>query len=117
MLELLDLDKQIPKETYEQVYPDLETRLGACQRAARASGVPVVIVFEGWDAAGKGKIINRLVQAIESDPFRGIGKPEPLRHELAGYWSRRITEEHRLVYKVAGKTAHIISCRYHYSKK
>jgi toxin YoeB len=61
--------------------------------------------------------INRLVQAIESDPFRGIGKPEPLRHELAGYWSRRITEEHRLVYKVTGKTTHIISCRYHYSKK
>jgi toxin YoeB len=61
--------------------------------------------------------INRLVQAIESDPFRGIGKPEPLRHELAGYWSRRITEEHRLVYKVAGKAVHIISCRYHYSKK
>ena len=61
--------------------------------------------------------INRLVQAIESDPFRGIGKPEPLRHELAGYWSRRITEEHRLVYKVTGKTTYIISCRYHYSKK
>lgn len=61
--------------------------------------------------------INRLVQAIESDPFRGIGKPEPLRHELGGYWSRRITEEHRLVYKMTGKTAYIISCRYHYSKK
>lgn len=61
--------------------------------------------------------INRLVQSIESDPFRGIGKPEPLRHELAGCWSRHITEEHRLVYKMTGKTAHIISCRYHYSKK
>lgn len=61
--------------------------------------------------------INRLVQAIESDAFRGIGKPEPLRHELAGYWSRRITEEHRLVYNVTGKATHIISCRYHRSKK
>ena len=60
--------------------------------------------------------INRLVRAVESDPFRGIGKPEPLRHELAGCWSRRITEEHRLVYRVTGKTVHIISCRYHYSK-
>lgn len=62
------------------------------------------------------KRINRLVTAIESDPFRGIGKPEPLRRELTGYWSRRITQEHRLVYKVAGKTVHIISCRYHYGK-
>lgn len=62
------------------------------------------------------KRINRLVEAIESDPFRGIGKMEPLRGELSGYWSRRITLEHRLVYKVAGKTVHVISCRYHYRK-
>ena len=62
------------------------------------------------------KRINRLVEAIESDPFRGIGKPEPLRGELSGYWSRRITQEHRLVYKVARKTVHVISCRYHYRK-
>ena len=60
------------------------------------------------------KRINRLVEAIAVDPFRGIGKPETLRHDLAGYWSRRITEEHRLVYKVAGKKIYIISCRYHY---
>lgn len=62
------------------------------------------------------KRINRLVEAIVADPFRGIGKPEALRHDLAGYWSRRITEEHRLVYKVAGKKTYIISCRYHYRK-
>ena len=62
------------------------------------------------------KRINRLVEAIESDPFRGIGKPEPLRGELSGYWSRRITQEHRLVYRVTGKTVHAISCRYHYRK-
>ena len=61
--------------------------------------------------------VNKLIEEIRKDPFRGIGKPEPLRHGWSGYWSRRITEEHRLVYKVAGKTAHIISCRYHYSKK
>ncbi|MEK7815412.1 MAG: Txe/YoeB family addiction module toxin [Pseudomonadota bacterium] len=60
--------------------------------------------------------INRLVKAIESDPFRGIGKPEPLRHELAGCWSRRITEEHRLVYQVTGGQIHVISCRYHYRR-
>jgi len=77
VLELLDLEKQIPKETYEQVFPDLETRLGACQRAARAAGVPTVIVFEGWDAAGKGKIINRLVQALDPRGFKvhAIGPP------------------------------------------
>ena len=60
--------------------------------------------------------INRLVRATESDPFRGIGKPEPLRHQLAGCWSRRITEEHRLVYKVTGGQIHVISCRYHYRR-
>lgn len=60
--------------------------------------------------------INRLVKSVETDPFRGLGKPEPLRHELAGYWSRRITEEHRLVYTVTGGQVHIVSCRYHYSK-
>ncbi len=70
MLELLDLDKQIPKDAFEKVFPDLATRLGECQRAARAAGVPVVIVFEGWDAAGKGKIINRLVQALDPRGFK-----------------------------------------------
>jgi len=77
MLEVLDLDKQIPKETYEQVFPEMETRLGAAQRAARAAGVPVVIVFEGWDAAGKGKIINRLVQSLDPRGFKvhAVGEP------------------------------------------
>jgi toxin YoeB len=60
--------------------------------------------------------INRLVRSVEADPFRGIGKPEALRFNLTGYWSRRITEEHRLVYTVAGGQAHIISCRYHYTR-
>src|SRR3990170_8418656 len=58
--------------------------------------------------------INRLVQAIESDPFHGLGKPEPLRHELAGYWSRRTTGEHRLVYRVEGAVLYIAQCRSHY---
>ena len=62
------------------------------------------------------KRINRLVEAIGADPFHGIGKPEALRHDLTGYWSRRITEEHRLVYKVINKKIYIISCRYHYRK-
>ncbi|HMW43916.1 MAG TPA: Txe/YoeB family addiction module toxin, partial [Plasticicumulans sp.] len=46
--------------------------------------------------------INKLIKAIQREPFEGIGKPEPLRHALSGYWSRRITEEHRMVYRFEG---------------
>lgn len=60
------------------------------------------------------KRINELIKAIERDPFRGIGKPEPLRHALAGYWSRRIDDEHRLVYKVGDGVLMIAAARYHY---
>lgn len=58
--------------------------------------------------------INELIKAIGRDPFRGIGKPEPLLHALAGYWSRRINDEHRLVYKVQGDVLMIAAARYHY---
>ncbi|WP_019013291.1 Txe/YoeB family addiction module toxin [Elioraea tepidiphila] len=62
--------------------------------------------------------INRLIEAIRRDPFRGEGKPEPLRNALSGWWSRRITVEHRLVYRVTGKGADqvltIAQCRLHY---
>lgn len=58
--------------------------------------------------------INELIKAIGRDPFRGIGKPEPLRHALAGYWSRRINDEHRLVYKVQAGVLMIAAARYHY---
>jgi toxin YoeB len=60
--------------------------------------------------------INDLIRDIRRDPFKGLGKPEPLKHSLAGWWSRRITREHRLVYRVAGCNAElleIIQCRYH----
>ncbi len=63
------------------------------------------------------KRINRLIEAIDNDPFRGIGKPEPLKHEWAGYWSRRINQEHRLVYKVERERLFIAACRYHYRNK
>ncbi len=88
MLELLDLDKQVSKETYEQVYPELEARLGACQRAARAAGVPLVILFEGWDAAGKGHAINRLVQALDPRGFKVhvIGPPTELDRYYPWMW-------------------------------
>ena len=58
--------------------------------------------------------INLLIREILHSPFEGIGKPEPLKHGLAGYWSRRINDEHRLVYKVEGESVMIAQCRYHY---
>lgn len=58
--------------------------------------------------------IDRLIADTLLHPFTGLGKPEPLRHQLTGYWSRRITGEHRLVYRVAGTTVYIAQCRFHY---
>ena len=58
--------------------------------------------------------IIRLVRDSGRDPFAGIGKPEPLRHELAGCWPRRIDQEHRLVYKVSGTRIDFLQARYHY---
>lgn len=60
--------------------------------------------------------IEQLINDIKEHPFFGIGKPEPLKFERAGYWSRRINHEHRLVYKVVDDTVYIAQCRYHYSK-
>jgi toxin YoeB len=60
------------------------------------------------------KKINRLIKEIHRDPFKGIGEPEPLKYNWSGYWSRRITIEHRLVYKVTDDTILIAQCRYHY---
>ena len=62
--------------------------------------------------------INSLIRNIKQTPFRGLGKPEALKHTLSGWWSRRITDEHRLVYRVSGKAddqvLEIAQCRYHY---
>jgi toxin YoeB len=63
--------------------------------------------------------IKDLINSIRQDPFRGLGKPEPLKYDLKGYWSRRITGEHRIVYKVNGtkgvdQKCQIIQCRFHY---
>ncbi len=58
--------------------------------------------------------ITRLITETSRDPFRGIGKPEPLRHQLKGFWSRRINDEHRLVYQVTEESLIIASCRFHY---
>lgn len=61
------------------------------------------------------KRVNTLIEAAMRDPFVGIGKPEQLKHVLAGAWSRRITEEHRLVYKVDGDDLIVLQARYHYT--
>lgn len=57
---------------------------------------------------------NKLIRETQREPFAGLGKPEPLKHALAGYWSRRITEEHRMVYKTEGDALMIAQLRYHY---
>ena len=59
--------------------------------------------------------IVRLLENVLLTPCSGLGKPEPLKHALQGYWSRRIDHEHRLVYRVDGDTIIVVSCRYHYS--
>lgn len=69
-----------------------------------------------WQKTDK-KVLNRtneLIKAIMRTPFEGIGKPEPLKHGFAGYWSRRINDEHRIVYKVQDDCLLIAQCRYHY---
>ena len=58
--------------------------------------------------------IHALIRDVQRTPFEGIGKPEPLKHALSGYWSRRITDEHRLVYKVEGDAIQVAQLRYHY---
>ncbi len=69
-----------------------------------------------WQKTDK-KLLNRtneLINAIMRTPYEGIGKPEPLKHGLAGYWSRRINDEHRLVCKIQDDSLLIAQCRYHY---
>jgi toxin YoeB len=77
--------------------------------------------FEYWIETDRDIVdkIKELLKEISKTPFYGIGKPEPLKYDLKGYWSRRITGEHRLVYKVEGKkgvdqTCYVIQCRFHY---
>jgi toxin YoeB len=58
--------------------------------------------------------INELIRDIQRNKYQGIGKPEPLKHNLSGYWSRRINSEHRIVYKIEKKIIYIAQLRYHY---
>jgi len=78
-------------------------------------GAKIDIQF--WKNSGNEKIMNRitlLIESIEKTPFSGIGKPEPLKHEMSGFWSRRITKEHRLVYRKIDETIEITALRFHY---
>lgn len=69
-----------------------------------------------WQKTDKAilKRINTLIKDITRDPFEGIGKPEALKYSLSGYWSRRITDEHRLVYRIIDESLLIAQLRYHY---
>lgn len=69
-----------------------------------------------WQSTDKKKLkrINELIKAVLRNPFNGIGNPEALKHDLQGYWSRRIDGEHRLVYSFQNDILLIIACRYHY---
>jgi len=69
-----------------------------------------------WQKTDKAivKRINTLIKEIQRSPFEGVGKPEPLKHALSGFWSRRINDEHRIVYKVNDNTILIAQLRYHY---
>jgi toxin YoeB len=72
--------------------------------------------FTGWAVLDKklyAKIVE-LIRDIDRNPFTGLGKPEPLKYELKGYWSRRINDVHRVVYKVTDEAIIIVSCKYHY---
>ncbi|CAN5774552.1 hypothetical protein BH23ACT10_BH23ACT10_17850 [soil metagenome] len=62
------------------------------------------------------KWINRLLKDVERNGNEGIGKPEPLKHGFRGYWSRRITDEHRLIYRISDDEIRIAACRYHYGQ-
>jgi len=69
-----------------------------------------------WQSTDKKilKRINTLIKDITGKPFDGLGKPEPLKHALSGYWSRRVNDEHRMVYKVTEDAIYIAQLRYHY---
>ncbi len=69
-----------------------------------------------WQSVDKAMVkrINSLIKDISRDPFDGIGKPEPLKHALTGFWSRRITDEHRIVYRILSGNLEIAQLRYHY---
>ncbi|MBM2814860.1 MAG: putative addiction module toxin, Txe/YoeB [Ignavibacteria bacterium] len=75
--------------------------------------------LEWWVKQDRKKVLKifKLIKDIEKTPFKGLGKPEPLKESFAGSWSRRIDEEHRLIYQVLDNKVRILACRYHYDEK
>jgi toxin YoeB len=69
-----------------------------------------------WQKTDKTKLkkINELIKDIKRNPFEGLGKPEPLKFKYSGFWSRRIDDEHRLIYQIKEDEIHIVKCRFHY---
>lgn len=86
MLELIDLNQRLSRKDYDLWYPQLETELGNCQRAARKAGLPMIWVFEGWHAAGKGVLINRLTQTLDPRGFRVHLVTRPTAEESRRPW-------------------------------
>ena len=74
--------------------------------------------YQYWQEADRKTVrkINQLLRECQRTPFEGTGKPEPLKGEFSGFWSRRITQEHRLVYEVDANNVFVTSCRHHYEK-
>lgn len=93
MLELIDLNKRLSKKIYQDLFPKLELRMGELQRAAKEAGVPLMVVFEGWDASGKGTVINHLAQALDPRGFtvhtiKPAEEPELRYPWLWRFWNR-----------------------------
>jgi polyphosphate kinase 2 (PPK2 family) len=93
MLELIDLDLTVSKEDYQHQFPPLERELGELQRKARAAGLPVIVVFGGWGASGKGTTINRICQTLDPRGFKvhsviRADKSERLHPWLWRFWNK-----------------------------
>ena len=93
MLELIDLKKKLPRDVYREVFPELTLALGEVQRAALDAGAPVIVVFEGWDAAGKGSLINRFTQAMDPRGFKVHPICAPTEDERLHPWMWRFWEK------------------------
>lgn len=93
MLELVDVNQRISAEEYDRLFPTLESELAMCQRMARQHAVPIVIVFEGLDAAGKGMMINRLAQVLDPRGFRVCLTADPTSEEQRRPWMWRFWKE------------------------
>lgn len=93
-------------------------------KSTARGAISVVFTSHGWEDyqfweqgdADVFRVINELIEECRRTPHRGTGKPEPLKGDLSGFWSRRITREHRLVYFFEGDVLTILQCRYHYDK-